>query len=346
VIEDSPGRLGNAVVVSSRAAGDVVSAAVINCEIINPNRSGRLLRGPIGRGLVVVTRNPDLNLDPPPHDGASLFLDMRSSIVRAPEGGSGVFAANFSSHSQIGLVLTGNVIGGGLDASAGIGRPEVVFASRVFVESRGNLYRSDTVAPTPVGWILTGGADAPLPGLISEGARLSALYVHSVADRIDGFDHGVEAAAGRKFSAVSASSSENYLELELHGTEIVTVRADLQVFGARTLAEAVTPGDGNVLRLLMRHANGSGGRDNEYAHSWSPSQATPGLGNRLEVIGGVTAFAMTNDDLLPSPPTEFFAADAVGHARSRTVPVAGLRDLRAARRGSGRRAPEPNHQDE
>ena len=34
--------------------------------------------------------------------------------------------------------------------------------------------------------------------------------------------------------------------------------------------------------------------------------ANPGFGNRLEVVGNLTAFSMTNDDISPSPSEEFF----------------------------------------
>jgi hypothetical protein len=69
----------------------------------------------------------------------------------------------------------------------------------------------------------------------------------------------------------------------------------------------------------------SGQRANEYAHSWSPLLANPGVGNQLEVIGGVTAFAMTNHDISPSPPNEFFAANRVTPTTTRSFTLARLR---------------------
>src|SRR5262249_32262803 len=85
-IEDVEGRAvaGNPVAVVSRSAGDYVSARVEECEIINPNPAGVAPQGPTGRGLVVVTRNPNLGFDPPPHEGAVLSVEMTDSIVRSP----------------------------------------------------------------------------------------------------------------------------------------------------------------------------------------------------------------------------------------------------------------------
>jgi hypothetical protein len=112
-IEDVVGRLvaGNAVAVVSRAAGDFVSPRIERCEIINPNPALAQRQGPTGRGLVVISRNPDLE---PPHEGAVLRVQMTQSIVRSPGAGSGVFAINFASHAEIRLDLESNVVGGGM----------------------------------------------------------------------------------------------------------------------------------------------------------------------------------------------------------------------------------------
>src|SRR6266545_1552944 len=68
VIEDLAGRPGgNPVAVVSRAAGDFISAHIEECEIINPNPSMVTGQGPSGRGLVVITSNPN-----PSHEGAVL----------------------------------------------------------------------------------------------------------------------------------------------------------------------------------------------------------------------------------------------------------------------------------
>src|SRR6266511_2122399 len=72
VIEDLAGRpVGNPVAVVSRAAGDFISAHIEECEIINPNPSMVTGQGPSGRGLVVITSNPN-----PSHEGAVLRVQV------------------------------------------------------------------------------------------------------------------------------------------------------------------------------------------------------------------------------------------------------------------------------
>src|SRR5262252_5108428 len=107
---------GHAVAVVSRAPGDFVSARIEECEIINPNLPAN------GRGLAVMTLKPDPE---PAHEGAVLRVQMTRSIVRSPRGANGVFAINFGSHSEILLDLESNVVGGGINAAGGAGRPTI-----------------------------------------------------------------------------------------------------------------------------------------------------------------------------------------------------------------------------
>ena len=119
-IQDVVGRVtGGAVAVLSRAPGDFISARIEECEIITPS----LVVGTTGRGLVVMTRNLDLE---PPHEGAVLRVQMARSIVRSPGAANGIFAINFASHSQIKLDVESNVVGGTLGAAAGVGLPDAV----------------------------------------------------------------------------------------------------------------------------------------------------------------------------------------------------------------------------
>src|SRR5688500_6596582 len=160
-IEDVVGRLvpGSGVAVLSRAAGDFISARVEECEIINPNPPGN------SRGLVVMSQNPDLE---PPHEGAVLRVQMAGSIVRSPRAANGIFAINFASHSQIQLDVESNVIGGTLGVAAGVGLPDAVTGASIVIQSSHNLYRSESLVPTPTGWQLFAGADAPIPLIVSE----------------------------------------------------------------------------------------------------------------------------------------------------------------------------------
>jgi hypothetical protein len=58
VLEDVAGRLGNVVTVASRRSSDSVAVWINRCEIINPNLASGSGRGPIGRGVFLVTLTP------------------------------------------------------------------------------------------------------------------------------------------------------------------------------------------------------------------------------------------------------------------------------------------------
>jgi len=312
VIEDALGRqasnpplAGNAVAVSSRAPGDFVSALIVECEILNPNPPGIAAQGPSGRALVGITRNPNLGSDPPPHDGSTVLVEMKRSIAHTPGGGSGVFLINFSSHSEVRLVLRRNVLAG-LDASGGVSRPDAVTGARTSIQSVGNLYRSESATPGLIGWSLIGGGTAPIPGLASKASTFNSLDLHSNDDTIDGFTTGVSATGGYRPNALSESSSSNGIDLDVHGLTLQRTAADFLLFGARSLVDDVSPGDENTLRMLLRKATGSGPRANQYADSWAPSGVGLGIGNELRITGTEKAFVRSNDDVDPIPPAEFF----------------------------------------
>jgi hypothetical protein len=302
VIEDLAGRLlrGNPVAVVSRAAGDFISAHIEACEIINPNSSASTGQGPSGRGLVVITRNPS-----PPHEGAVLRVQVTQSIVRSPAAGIGVFAINFASHARIKLDLENNVIGGGLNATGGVGSPDAVTGASVTIQSRRNLYRSDSPVPTPIGWTLFGGADLPSLVLASKASALNSLEIDSHDDAIEAFATGISAAGARRFNSLSEPLSSNSVDMVLLGTRVATTTTDLRLSGATSLAGG-TPGDNNTLRVLVSQATGSGLRANQYADSRTPSMLDLGTGNRLEIIGNANAFDQTNTGFFPPPPAESF----------------------------------------
>ena len=95
ILEDIAGRSGNVVTVASRAAGDRVSASMVECEIRNPKAGGIVASGPIGRAIAVFTRNPGS-----PHAESALSLNVRRSIVRSTSGGDAVFGNNFAGAEQ------------------------------------------------------------------------------------------------------------------------------------------------------------------------------------------------------------------------------------------------------
>ena len=302
VIEDAVGRQGNPVVVSSRAAGDFVSAELVECEIINPNPSLIVPEGSIGRAVKVITLNPNLGQDPPPHEGAVVEVRMKRSIVRSPGAGIGVFAINFASQAEISLDLQRNVIGGGLNLSGGVSRPDAVTGASLTLRSRRNLYRSDSVVATPTGWSLIGGTTAPIPGLVSEASTFNSLEVDSNDDAIDGFSTGVLAMGGVRTGPLPEPSSSNRVDMNLHSLSVQTTTADLALYGALTFVAGVSPGDGNTVRLLLKKSTGSGLRANVYVHSLMDL----GVDNRLEIDGTEKSFVKSNDAFDPIPPAEFF----------------------------------------
>jgi hypothetical protein len=283
-----------AVAVLSRAPGDVISVRIEECEMITPGASTR--------GLVVLTRNLDLE---PPHEGAVLRVQMARSIVRSPGGANGIFAINFASHSQIQLDVNSNVIGGTLGVAGGVGLPDAVTGASAVIHSSHNLYRSDSPAPTMVGWQVIGGADAPIAGIVSEASTFNTLQMHSIDDTVAGFATGIVALGGRRMNALSGPISSNRVELNLQGTLLQTTTVDLRLVGAATLLN-VSTGDDNTAHVVMHQATGSGARANRYAHSQSPATGNPGTGNRLEIVGNANAFDQTNQNFVPPPPAEFF----------------------------------------
>ena len=95
----------------------------------------------------------------------------------------------------------------------------------------------------------------------------------------------------------------------LLGARIETVTADLALFGAASFASGVPTGDGNIARILVRQATGSGPRSNLYADSVTPTMSGLGVGNRLELVGSPNAFDRSNEGFVPAPPAEFFTSE-------------------------------------
>ena len=325
-IADLPGRVGaNVVAVVSRDAGDRLSATIVECEIVNPNPEGVTPEGPIGNGLLVLTRNLNLGAPPLPHEGAVITARMVRSLIRSPADGVGLFAFNFAPHGRVSVSLTDDVVGGGIIANGGVSRPDAVHDSEVRIESHRNLYRDDSADPCGSprrGWNLTGGSGPPAPLLVPETAR-NTLRVHSLDDRIEGFTRAILATGSRRFfaSPVAGPSTDNSLDLELLGSNISTPScggaqfvADFDLAGAFAADDALFPGDGNTLRAVVRGVTGSGPRFNRYADAAGPSGPLPpgiqGSDNRLQIAGNPQAFARTNRQIDPAPGMEHFSSAA------------------------------------
>lgn len=305
-----PTNAGNLIVVSSSKPGDRVAATVEDCELSNPNGSGQSVqRGPTGRAVLVFTRNLNADLAPPPDTESLVGLFMRHSIIESTGGGSGVFAINFASRSRVVLRLAQNVIGGGLDATGGVSRPDAVANSQVVIFSMLNQYRND--ASSGQGWSLRGGANPPGPAFRLPGITTvnNTLFIQSINDEITGFDVGIHAAAGwRPFyydnsgTKKTGTVNQNRVSLILTNLKIGSVIADIELFGATagqfgpsgSDPASFTPGDDNQLQAVFSFGGGSAGvRANRYAHAdmvqTGLAKADAGSGNRLQ-IHGIPAF--------------------------------------------------------
>ena len=297
---------GSVVVVSSRKPSDSVSAQVVECEIINANPvTGPGLTGPVGRGLMAITRSLGSFSGAAPHEQSLVSVHLTHSIIRSPGGGDGIFAINFASGSHIELHLRRNVVGK-LGANGGVSRQDSTVGATTFIQSTGNLYRADNPAPTVIGWQLNGGSDAPMLAPLIAGETLNnKLSIHSVDDRIEEFGRAIVATAGMRMSALAGVIASNEMELILQGTRLRTLLTsttqDFMLFGARNLLGTA---DGNELRVTMRNVIGSGPRANTYGDAAS----NLGTGNRLIITGNTNAFSRTNEAILPMPDAQFFAA--------------------------------------
>jgi len=251
-IEDMPGRKGNLVAVTSTKAGDRIAVRIKYCELINPNPSGAQPAGPIGRSLLVVTRNPIEANPPAPHEGAMLTVDMSHSVIRSPGNGSGVFAINFAPRGRVFLQLSRNRIGGGIDANGGVSRPVPVTGAQTRILSDRNLYVSDGGLPrTGAGWLLHGGSNPPVAAFVAPYTQGNALIMRSYRDTIRGFEVGVIAAGGWRPLAASGPVSFNCADIDLDTTTLEDLDSRFVLMGAKAGVAGATfpPGDDNRLRV-------------------------------------------------------------------------------------------------
>jgi hypothetical protein len=336
-IVDLAGRSGNVVAVVSRRAGDRISATIIESVIANPNPLTIGAGGSLGRGLFVITRNPNLGSDPPAHEGTALSVRMMRSMIQSPGGGGGLFAYNFAAGSRITVDVSRSVIGGSNEAAGGVSRPDAVHDSETLLRSQGNLYRNEWADPcvSPLtGWNLTGGAGTPIPIPLPPTTK-NRLVVRSVDDRIEGFTTTVLATGSRRFfgEPLNPPPTDNSIDLQLIGTVISTpdcggagrtgntmglaiarmeAAADFRLSGAWVENDGLAAGYRNTVRAEFRDVSGSGPRANRYAHAAAASGPLPahlrGEGNRLEFVGDAVTFARINRDVAPSPGARFFTS--------------------------------------
>jgi hypothetical protein len=300
------------IVVHSRGAGDVVSATLEDCEILNPNQDAGTPDGPIGRSVLVTTPAPSsaTSADSSARLGASVALRMSHCIVRSPRG-TGVFAANFAPHGRVNLVLTENIIGGGLIVSGGASCAYAVSGASTVLESRGNVFRADSGTPsTTAGWLVSAVGAAHGTGGPPSGATKDTLYLRSTADRIEGFQTAISGSGALRLRPDAGVLAENLVTLEIQQTELKSVKADFDLAGARSFAAGAFLDSANVLRLIASGIAGSGARRNSYLGTSGPPGTSWRIGNRLEVIGTPGAFARANQRIAPLPARAFFNASA------------------------------------
>jgi hypothetical protein len=307
-------RMGNVLVVASRAADDTISAEIRNSEIICPNDSGVLSDGPSGHCLLVFTRNLGREQAPPPHEGAQIAVRLERSIVRALGGAATLFEMNFAAHSSVSVSFDENLVEGPLVISGGASRPDLVTGAESAFESRTSRYVCPGACEYPAWWLF-GGTSAPQPAG-APGANHNLVRVHSVNDRINGYKTGIWAVAARRFLTASGPVSDNRIELELTGTRIQTAgegAADLDLLGAFSAAEddgnqEFLPGDRNIVHVLIRDVVGSPAlRANRYTAVLGPKlDSNLGSGSRVEFEGTLEEFTRSNPGLSPAPPADYF----------------------------------------
>lgn len=310
-IEDAAGRSSGYVVgVHSRGAGDVVSATLEDCEILNPNNDGVARERPIGGAVAAVTGAPTnpASADSSTKWGASVALRMSHCIVNSPAG-IGVFATNFAPRGRVNILLTENIIGGGLTASGGASGAYAMSGASTGVESRGNVFRADSATrPTTAGWLLSAVSTPDDSSAPARASTKDTLRVRSIGDRIEGFQTAILASGALRLRSDAEALSENVVTLELQQTELRSTKVDLDLAGARSLSAGAFPDSGNALRLTASGMAGSGVRGNSYAATFGPPGTSWLAGNRVEVIGSPGAFASANPRIAPPPARVFFNA--------------------------------------
>lgn len=309
VIEHAVGAVGNAVNVASRAPGDLQAVTIVACEIVNPNPSGIGPGGPTGEGIALVTSNPNLGAEPPPHEGAQIDLTLRRSIVRAEAGGAALFAINFAARGLITISLTHNLIAGNFRLVGAVSRPDPVSNAAMVVSSTGNVYSGRNLGVQLPGWQIYAGSTVPAPLPAAE-TRGNTVHFTSRNDRLEGFQLAVLAAGGVRSNALPGPAVDNRLDLKLQQLTISTpddgISTDFSLHGALSLVDSA-PGEGNELTVLARGVQGSGYRNNVYSSTTVQGLPNADAANALSVVGTPEWFEAVNQDVLPAPEAAFFS---------------------------------------
>jgi len=304
------GEARNLVVVASRRGGDRVEASIVECEVSTQQAFGSGPSGPLGRAVAVWTRNRVG--EGPPDAGASASLTIERSVIRAPRSNA-LFAINFAPRGQVEVDIQDSRLEGVMSAAGGTSLRDHVTGAVTTIRTRNNMYVT-AGGFDRFGWHLFGGSGVPHPQpgpAMPPGADDNRLTIQSDGDRIEGFQTGILAAAGRRVGGLSGPSSRNRVELDLQGLTIRTEgtgAADLRWYGALSEpppggGERLPPGGHNVLTARIAGVLGSGPRVNGFADLQGPAGSGNDevAGNRLVVEGSREAFLRDNRDILPGP---------------------------------------------
>jgi hypothetical protein len=252
-IEDDEGRGGNTVAVASRRRNDIVSATIVDCELINTITSAGVKDAPSGGAILVYTRNPNRGDVPLPHEDAHVTLALTRSIIRTPNDGKAVFAMNFASRGHVTINLKSNNIGGPLDVIGGLARPDAVVGAKTTLISERNHYKPKQRNEVE-GWQIIGGSTppfesaAPVPNSNADSNTASA---NSKDDQIEDFQVGIVAVGGRRLDSNYGPCSNNTVNLTVTGMKPATnppaaAAADFDFVGALSFGEFLT-GDNNAV---------------------------------------------------------------------------------------------------
>jgi hypothetical protein len=224
---DDAGRGGNVVAAASRARGDIISAMIDECKLINHNKSmptttsqcpslkltGR--RGARSSPTHAIPKNPAP--DPLPHEDAEVTPTLTRSIVDIPKDGKAVFAMNFASHGKVTINLIKNDIGGPLDVIGGLSRPNAVVGATTTITSHGNRYSPQPESDVEA-WQIIGGSSSPFGG--NANTDSNSASVQSRDDQIENFWIGIK-AIGRRLPG-DGTCSHNKARLELLHMKLAT----------------------------------------------------------------------------------------------------------------------------
>ena len=309
-----PAARGNIVAIVSRSPGDVVTATIAECELVNEAVMDANAAGPTGRSIVALTLHRIRDEDEP-HEDARVSLTVERSVVRSKNWANALFAINFAARGQIAVTLRDNVLEGSAAAAGGVSRRDEVESAVTTITSSRNLY----VPASPedqAGWSLIAGSGSPHASSAVSGTRGNRLEFTSVDDRIEGFPVAVLAVGGRRVNPLSGPISGNRLELL---TERLTIRtpdaaADLSLHGALYggrpgVTTGPYVGNDNVVSVTMRATRGSGRRENRYSDLSGVTPPAKPTGNRVEFTGTARNFAHSNRGIEPQPPTKYFVGD-------------------------------------